>query len=261
MFGAIRANPQSGSDRVKLAEVLTKGSWEYLTNAGTPDHPIAIESFTLTFCGCGHVRETIADDTGIHVAYGSWALERTDHGDVLILTDGLRYHGRFSIKYLEKEKAIDLWIGAPEQALRLQSAKTQDDPCTSPNPTDRASMPDTKLADALTKGSWEYKTNAGTPDHPNARERRTLTFYPCVHVRERFISDSTTADLYGKWALESTDHGDVLILSDGYLVDRGHFSIKYLEKENAIDLWIGSAEKPLRFQSVKTERDPCTPPK
>jgi len=169
--------------------------------------------------------------------------------------------GRFSIKYLEKEKAIDLWIGAPEQALRLQNAKTQLDPCTPPNLTDSASMPITKLAEVLTRGSWEYETNAGTPGHPNARERRTLTFCPCVHVREHFSSDSTTADLYGKWALESTDHGDVLILSGGYLVDRGRFPIKYLEKENAIDLWIGSAEKTLRFQSVQTESDPCTPAK
>jgi hypothetical protein len=117
------------------------------------------------------------------------------------------------------------------------------------------------LADALTKGSWEYETKAGTPDHPIARERRTLTFCACVHVRERFINDSTTADLYGKWAVESTDHGDVLILAGGYLTDRGRFSIKYLEKEKAIDLWIGSPEKALRFQNVKTERDPCTPPK
>src|SRR5262249_9527180 len=106
--------------------------------------------------------------------------------------------------------------------------------CTPPHLSahlmDRASMPNTKLADALTKESWEYETNAITPDHPNGRERRTLTFCPCGHVREGFRSDSTTADLYGKWALESTDRGDVLILSGGYLVDRGRFSIKYLEK-------------------------------
>ena len=61
---------------------------------------------------------------------------------------------------------------------------------------DRVSMPIVELADALTKGSWEYETNAGSPDHPNDRERRTLTFCPCLHVRERFLSDSTTADLY-----------------------------------------------------------------
>src|SRR5262245_39929126 len=40
-FGAVPANPQSRSDGVKLAEVLTKGSWVYLNNVGPPDHPIA----------------------------------------------------------------------------------------------------------------------------------------------------------------------------------------------------------------------------
>lgn|GEM_PF-4563876 len=233
----------------------------YLNNVGPPDHSIALSSLTLTFCSCGHVRQTTGDDTGDYDTYGSWSLERTDHGDVLILPAGFIYHGPFSIKYLEKEKAIYLGIGAADRALRLQNMKTENDPCTPPNLLDRASMPNTKLAEALTKGSWEYETNAGTPSNPIARERRTLTFCPCVHVRERFRSDSTTADLYGKWALESTDHGDVLILSDGYLVDRGRFSIKYLEKENAIDLSIGSAAKTLRFQSVKRERDPCTPAK
>ncbi|HEX3145600.1 MAG TPA: hypothetical protein VHQ64_16625, partial [Pyrinomonadaceae bacterium] len=171
-FGALPANPQSGSDGITLAEALTKGSWEHLTNVGPPNHRIALESFTLTFCGCGHVRETIADDTGPHETYGSWSLEHTEHGDVLILPAGLRYHGRFSIKYLEKEQAIELSIGAPEQALRLQSAKTKGDPCTPPNLSDRGLMPDTRLAEALIKGSWEYETNAGSPSNPIARERR-----------------------------------------------------------------------------------------
>src|SRR5262245_23834595 len=118
VFGSVPINPQSGSPRsdgVNLAEILTTGSWEYRSYLGTPAHPIGIEGLTLTFCGCGHVREVISDDTGMYEAYGSWAVERTDDGDVLILPDVFRYHGRLSIKYLEKEKAIDLWIGAPEQ--------------------------------------------------------------------------------------------------------------------------------------------------
>jgi hypothetical protein len=58
------ANPAAGSEGVKLADVLTKGSWECDANAGTPDHPIALESRTLTFCADGRVRERIINDTG-----------------------------------------------------------------------------------------------------------------------------------------------------------------------------------------------------
>ena len=256
-LGTVPAKPQSGSDGVKLADILTKGSWGHVTSVGPPNHSIALESRTLTFCACGHFRETIGDDTGSHDNYGKWALERTDHGDVLVLAGELHYRGRFSIKYLEKEQAIDLWFDAPERALRFQSVKTYDDPCTSPNLSDRTSMPDVELKDVLTKGSWEYEAKAGTRDQRVARERRTLTFCSCVHVRERFINESTTANLYGKWALERTDQGDVFVLSGAYLVDRGRFFIKYLEKEQAIDLWVGSPETAMRFQSVKTEEDPC----
>ena len=130
-LGAAPAKPQSGSD-VNLADVLIKGSWYFETSAGPPNHRIALEGRTLTFCACGHVRETIADDTGRHDGYGTWAVERTDHGDVLILTGGLRYHGRFAIKYLEKEKAIDLWIGSAEELMRFKNVKTERDPCATP---------------------------------------------------------------------------------------------------------------------------------
>jgi len=260
-LGTVSAKPQSGSAGAKFADILTKGSWAHVTRVGPPNHSIALESSTLTFCACGHVRETIGDDTGIHESYGNWALEPTDHGDVLILAGELRYRGRFSIKYLEKEQAIDLWFDAPERALRWQSVKTYDDPCTSSNLMDRTSMPVVDLADVLTKGSWEYEAKAGTPDQSVARERRTLTLCPCGHVRERFINESTTANLYGKWALERNSDGDVLVLSGGYLVDRGRFFIKYLEKEQAIELWAGSSERALRFQSVKTEENPCRRPK
>ncbi len=121
-LGTVPANPQSGSDSVKLADILTKGSWAHVVPLG----PIVIETCTLTFRADGHVREEIGDDTGLHYSYGIWALERTDDGDVLRLSDELRYHGRFSIKYLEKEKAFDLRIGSgsTERLLRFESLKT-----------------------------------------------------------------------------------------------------------------------------------------
>ena len=264
-FGAVPANPQSQSDGVKLAEILTKGSWEYLTNAGTPDHPIALESITLTFCADGRLRQRIGNDTGVYDEYGKWKLERTANGDLLILSyEPLvwpRYGGgRIRINYFEKEKAFDMLFGSG--TLRFQSV-TEHEPCTPPKLMERASMPIDKLADVLTKGSWVFGAYVGPPTHRIAIESRTLTFCWCGHVRERIVSDGGGMGgyLYGTWALEHTDHGEVLTLSGGQLLDHGRFSIKYLEKEKAFDLWVGSAESVVRFYSVKTEDEPCTPPK
>jgi hypothetical protein len=238
-LAAVPANPQAGSDSIKLADVLTKGSWEYKNNAGTPTRPIALEGITLTFCAGGRVRETITDDTGLGELYGKWALEHTDDGDVLILSGKyLRDHGRFSIKYLEKEKAIDLSIGSPQWTLRFQSVKTGDEPC----------LP---LADILTKESWAH-----TVPHI---ESITLTFCDDARVRLRTGNDTGEHDDYGTWKLQRTNEGDVLILSWAQVVWlRGRLPIKYLEKEKAFDLQLGSGEQKLRFTSVKNyERDLC----
>jgi hypothetical protein len=116
-----------------LEDVLTKESWENEAYLGPPDHRIAIESRTLTFCACGHVHEETGDDTGIHFNFGKWALERTDDGDVLILSyEPVTWpRGRIHIKYFDKEKAFDMLFGS--YTLRFKSMKRYiPDWCTAP---------------------------------------------------------------------------------------------------------------------------------
>jgi hypothetical protein len=136
VLGTVPADPPAGSEGVKLEDILTNGSWKYENNAGTPDHPIAPDSITLTFCADGRLRQRIVNDTGLYDEYGKWKLEHMDAGDVLILSyEPLvwpRYSGgRITIKYFEKEKAFDMLFGS--YTLRFKSVKRYiPDWCTAP---------------------------------------------------------------------------------------------------------------------------------
>ena len=129
-LGATPTKPMTLSADTKLEDILKKGAWVHVVRLGGR---ITIESRSLTFCDEGRVYERIGDDTGRHDSHGDWSLERVADGDVLILSGAqLRDHGRFSITYSEKDKAIDLSLGG--STLRFESVRAETpSPCAESN--------------------------------------------------------------------------------------------------------------------------------
>lgn len=127
-FGVTSGSLPFVSGGGRLEDVLKEGAWVHEARLG----PIVVESWTLTFCDKGRVCERIGDDTGTYDCDGTWTLERTDDGDLLILTgEYLRYRGRFRITYSEKERTFDLHTGTGDGILRFRSVKAGDGaPCT-----------------------------------------------------------------------------------------------------------------------------------
>lgn len=115
----------------ELRALLVKGSWAYEVKLGR----VAVERRVLTFCEDGRVRERIVDDTGVHDSAGTWRLDETGDTAVLLLSgDGLRERGRFTIRHLSREHAIELRFEGDERYARVyRSARGAGAPCPAPD--------------------------------------------------------------------------------------------------------------------------------
>ena len=128
-FGMALSNSQNTSKDTELKDVLTEGEWVQTVKLG---NKFVIETQAFTFCAGGRVREENVDDTGIHISWGEWALEKSDGGFVLVFSgDLLRYRGRFPITYSEKERAFYLHVGSGDRTWRYEGQRGET-PCASP---------------------------------------------------------------------------------------------------------------------------------
>ncbi len=112
----------------ELRALLVKDSWAYDVKIGR----VAVERRVVTFCDDGRVRQRIVDDTGVHDGDGRWTLDETGETAVLVLSgDGLRERGRFTIRYLSRENAIELRFDGDDRYARVfRSVKGAGAPCT-----------------------------------------------------------------------------------------------------------------------------------
>lgn len=102
---AAQQSTASDRDAAELLEVIVQDAWALDVRIGR----VAIESRVLVFRETGVVCERIYDDTGVHDAKGTWALERSNGSLVLVLTgEHLRDRGRFEVARLTNEDAIEL---------------------------------------------------------------------------------------------------------------------------------------------------------
>lgn len=104
----------------ELLEVMLQDAWALDVRIGR----IAVESRVLVFREDGEVSERIFDDTGVHDAGGTWALEKSSGSVVLVLTgEHLRDRGRFEVTRIPDEDAIELRSLVGERVLRFERRK------------------------------------------------------------------------------------------------------------------------------------------
>jgi len=103
-----------------VRELLLQDAWAYDVRSG----PIAIESRILIFGKEGAVSECMYDDTGRHDALGTWALEESNGSVVLVLSGkGLWDKGRYVVKRVPHDEAIELRFAGEERVLRFERRK------------------------------------------------------------------------------------------------------------------------------------------
>ncbi len=104
----------------ELGELLLQDVWAHDVRIGR----IAVESRVLVFREGGDVSERIYDDTGVHDASGTWALEQsTDHILLVLKGDSLRDRGRFRIARAAGDDSIELRNLEGERVLRFDRRK------------------------------------------------------------------------------------------------------------------------------------------
>lgn len=104
----------------ELLEVMLQDAWAHDIRIGR----VAIETRVLVFRKDGEVVERIFDDTGVHDAAGTWALEKANGAVILDLTgEHLRDRGRFEVSRLANEDAIELRVLAGQRVLRFERWK------------------------------------------------------------------------------------------------------------------------------------------